>query len=386
MSKSSHRLVYLDHAAAAPLLDVVTDGHEQRCRQFFFNPHSTHQYSEACQRELIKARRRLLDLLGTDEAEAEVVWTSGGTEANNLGILGCLREQGDGTCLVEATAHMSVLNPCRAFGNTAAGRADIIPVTTEGRLQLPPGQDRGSRPVRLVALGHVNNETGVVHDLTAVRGWMRQHTPGAYLLVDALQSFGKLSIPWQAAEIDMLSIGGRKIGGPANVGALVFRRGTPLQPLFFGGDQQNSLRPGTVDTVGVLEFVDAASSCCRQMSAEKIRVEKLNTLLRKKLLEMDGGVAPVVVSPPSASPFILNVAFPGLEGAVLMRALALRNVIIATGSACSAEAAGISHVLTAMGLPRAVARGAVRISFGHGSTSDDVDALAAALAEVIQEY
>jgi len=379
-----HPTTYLDWAAAAPPRPEVLEGHAERRRASYFNPHSTHRFSEACQRQIRLAERRLLACLEIPADDAQVVWTSGGTEANNLGIFGVLWHYPGACALVETSGHKSLLQPCRA--SAARGwHVTELPVDGDGR--LAPERLSGTLPAapRLAAVCHVNNETGAQQDLPQVRRWLDSHTPGALLLADAAQSFGKLDIPWGGAKLDLLTFGARKIGGPSHVGALVLRRGTPLEPILFGGDQQDGLRAGTVDTVGILEFVAAAEVACARRGEELRRIGELNRLLRERLQTWEGP-EPLIISPQGASPYILSVAIPGYEGAIVMRALAERNVIVATGSACTAEAAGTSHVLKAMGLPQKVARATLRISFGWDTNQHDIDRLVQELTAVLAAY
>lgn len=377
-------LVYLDHAAATPVLPGIAAAHAARCREHVANPHASTRWSECSRHAIARAQARLLAVLGIGESEADVIWTSGATEALNLACLGLLGPGAVGACAVEGTAHAALLEPCRQWRREGGGCLEL-PVTADGRLdpaRMPDGAGNGA--LRLLGLCHVNNETGVIQDPVAVRRWMDRGNPDTVLVVDGAQSFAKLPIPWHAARLDLLALGGRKIGGPAGTGALVRRRGVPLKPLFFGGGQQGGLRPGTLDTVGILEFVEAAERLCAECSARAAAVGELNRQCRKGLRTLHP--CPTVISPPDASPYILSVAFARFEGAVLVRALAERGVVVAAGSACRAEAGGISHVLHAMRVPEWLARGALRVSFGPASTPADVDALLKALAAVLAEY
>lgn len=378
-------LVYLDHAAATRVHAAIIEKHTELSRQFYFNPHSTHQYSENCVRAIQQAKEQLLDMLGVGRDEAEVIWTSCGTEANNLGILGCLREMGGTpTAAVESTAHSSVLAPARAYTDEG-GKYIEIPVDEDGKLDLEALSFDGRMPPGVLALCHVNNETGVLQDLASIRNWLDSNGHDTYLIVDALQSFTKLEIDWHAAGIDMLALGGRKIGGPPHAGALVVRRGTPLKPIMFGGGQQKGYRPGTMDTVGIVEFVKAAEYSIQERDQKLESVRNVRDYLLTALGDGEFG-EPRILSPADASPYILNIALPGYEGAIVMRALAEKNIIIATGSACSAESTSTSHVLEAMQIDRRTARSALRISFSAETNTADIDRFLTGLKTVLQEF
>ena len=233
--------IYLDHAAAVPVLPEVLRAHEELCQTHFANPHATSALSNKSRFAVERAGCRLLELLSIPEGAAQVVWTSGGTEALNLGVLGFLRAGGGtGACLLDPLAHPAVSNPGAHFARDGGTTAELRLRGTELGREIPDGVL--PEPVRLVAVTQVNNEIGLEYDLPGLRDWMRHHTPQAALLVDAIQSFGKLDVPWHEADIALLGISGRKIGGPASVGALVIRRGVRLEPLLYGGGQQEGLR------------------------------------------------------------------------------------------------------------------------------------------------
>ncbi len=381
----SETLVYLDHAAATPVLPEVAARHADLCRTYFANPHGTSRQSGQCHRAALRAEQELLSLLGIPPGDAEVVWTSGGTEACNLACLGFLRGRNRATVGVAATAHHAMLDPCRQFARHEGGHTFELPVRQDGSLDLEAAERVLPRDTDLLAVCHVNNETGVRHDLQELRRWMRTVVPKSRLAVDAMQSVGKLPLPWREGGIDLLVVGGRKLGGPAGVGALVLRRGVELTPLLYGGGQQRGLRPGTVDVVGILEFVQAVGLTVQRRQETLARIAELNRALRGRLQE-DGRFPCQVLSPESASPYILSFTLPGFEGAVLMRAMAERSVVVATGSACTAESPDISHVMKAMGIDERRARGVLRVSFGQASSQADLDRFLDVLAATLQDY
>jgi len=384
LSSAVNQSVYLDCAAAMPVRREVAEAHAELCRTYVANPHATSREGALGRRAILRAERELLALLDVPQDQADVVWTSGGTEANNLALMGSAATSAAPVMAVSATAHRSLLAPCEECARRG-GRALRLPVLVDGTLDLDRCTEIVSADTRAVAVCHVNNETGALHDLDTINRWLRRSALAATFIVDACQSVGKVPIPWRTAGVDLLTFGGRKIGGPASVGALIVRRGVDLQPIMFGGGQQRGLRPGTMDTVGVLELVMALRLARGERDAEVARIGHLNSHIRQRLLS-DPELRCVVLSPESASPYILTVSFPGYEGAVLMRLLAERGVTVATGSACSAESREISHVLAAMGCDEHVARGALRISFGWHSVADHVDVFVDELIRVLGDY
>jgi cysteine desulfurase len=375
--------VYLDNAAATPPRPAFLQAWPRLAADAFYNPHATNSFSEDCMRRLQNVERQLLASLHIPETEADVIWTGGGTEANNLAILGTLAAFGDGAVAVEAAAHSSLLEPAEHL-QQAGFEYCKVPVDDAGKLVLAEGANFAN--LRLFAFCHVNNESGAVQDICEVRKFLDANAPGSLLLVDALQSFTKLDIAWGEGGIDLLSVGGRKLGGPPEIGALIVRRGVPLKPLFFGGGQQRGLRPGTLSPASILAFSVAVDAALAEREDEWARVERMNQSLRARLLAEFACESPVLLSPDDASPYIFSVAFPNYEGAILMRKLSRRGVIVGTGSACSAESAGTSHVLDAMGVDARLARGVLRISFGHANQETDVDVLLRELRDVMGDY
>ena len=368
-------MIYLDYAASGLVREEIANRYTEYCRDYSLNPHGGTVYAEACRWKIQEAERHLLQCLGIRDGEAHVVWTSGGTEALNLAIRGSFDEQG--RIFVDGAAHPAMLRPAEACGNCRK-----MAVDSNGRIMLP---DNGLSKDSLVCVCHANNESGAVQDLLSIRHQMNA-AGGGCLLVDAAQNFGKLSIPWRSAGIDLLAVSSRKIGGPSSVGALVIRNGISLKPLILGGGQQGGLRSGTVDTVGVMMFSDAAEIACAEQDVMMDKIRHLNETLWDGLkpFEKYGFVR---LSPNDGSPYIASFAFKGYEGAVLKRILAQNEgIVISTGSACSAESGELSHVFRGMGFDDATVRGALRVSFGHGSQEGDVVAFLAGLKRTLESY
>jgi cysteine desulfurase len=320
---------------------------------------------------ICRAEQRLLALLAIPRHDAKVIWTSGGTEANNLAIRGFMAANPGVVGAIESSAHDSQLaswpqhQPMTVRAN---GQIDLAPLAGLARARC------------LAGVCHVNNETGVIQDLPALRTAL----PNAILAVDAAQSFPKLPIPWHEARIDLLSLCGRKFGGPAGTAALIIRKGLSLHPILAGGGQQHGLRPGTLDTVGILEFVLAAEILHQRQDEMRKQMAALNQRLRQGLATLPRQAT--LISPETAAPHILAFSISGLEGAILARALAERGVVIGTGSACSAETGQPSHVARAMGIDLKTTRGMLRVSFGPDSTAAGIDLLLRELAAVIKNY
>lgn len=372
---------YLDYAGACPVRPEIAGEYPHLCQRYCANPHGLSKFGEFCRRAILDCERRLLSTLGIAEGEATVIWCSNATEALNLAITGFLTLH---PCrvLYDPTAHPAMLEPLKA----AAGSATILSacrVTATGKLQAEPAD---WRDCGLLCICQVNNETGVCQDLQALRQGGANAGRQPVLCVDAAQSYGKIAIPWKEAGIDLLALSARKLGGPAGMGALIIRRGLSLRGQVLGGGQQHKLRSGTVDTIGVQMFTAAAEVSCRNQAREFARLQQLNQFLRAAIAALPPGLCHLL-SPADAIPHILCLAFPGREGAIVTRWLAERkDILVGSGSACSAESAEPSHVLQAMGCSAAEARSSLRISLGYASQQEDLEAFLAALPELVTEY
>ena len=382
-------LVYLDHAASTPLHPDLQAQLAEVWRYGYLNPAAGHPAAYAMRQQLARLTAEFLAAL--DTPDARIVWTSGGTEANNLALFGTVAARcGTGPVRLVTTVaeHPSVTEPVAALARQGA-TIDHVPLKRDGALDLH-ALGRLLRPdTALVSLALVQSETGVVRDLVAVRRLLDQRAPQAVFHADAVQALAKVPLPWQAAGLDLVSLSAHKIHGPGGVGALVLRPGRTLQPQVLGGGQQDNLRSGSLDAAGIVGFC-LAYRLLREEAAFLPRVAGLNTRLRAGLARLTGRdgrlLAVDVISPPAASPFILCVALPSYEGAVVMRLLGERGVMVATGSACSADQRHPSATLLAMGHSREMAFGALRISLGQTTTAADLDTFLATLQTVLQTY
>ena len=385
----SEPVVYLDNAASTPLHPGLLASLGAVWRGGYVNPSSGHAAGHALRRNLSRLTAEFLETLGA--GEDRVIWTSGGTEANNLAIFGSLPLGGNALgfqVLSSAAEHPSIHAPLEHLAENGA-LISHTPVKSDGALDLERFATELRPETRLVSLSFVQNETGVIQDLPVIRRLIDQYAPQARFHVDGVQALGKIPIPWQEARIDLLSFSSHKVHGPGGLGGLVVRGGLELQPIIFGGGQQHNLRSGSLDGAGIAGFC-LALRLLREEGDLFDRVSGLNRQLRAGLARLTGREGrPVklkLISPASASPFILNFSLPGYEGAVLMRVLGENGVMVSTGSACSAETNSPSKVLTAMGCSRREAFGALRVSFGHQNTAADAETFLAELQQAILDY
>jgi len=373
--------LYLDYAATTPVDPAVVDAVARTLASGPGNPSSDHEAGRCAAATVESARGRVAGLIGG--RAAEIVWTSGATEADALAILGGARQQrarGRGDHVVTlATAHRAVLAPCAEL------EAEGFRVT-----RLAPDRDGALPPERLaeavtertclITLLHVNNETGVCHDIAAMGHIARR--VGALLHVDASQSAGRLPIDVGALPVDLLSLSAHKLYGPQGVGAL-WVRSRPrvrLKPLFSGGGQENGLRGGTLAVHQIVGMGEAFRLACERFQADDSSLRALSARLRRGLAGIPGLV---LNGRADGAPHIVNVSPLGVHGESLA-ALLDADLCVSAGSACSSHDREPSHVLRAMGRPDALAAAAVRLSLGRGVTERMIDAAVERLAAAVQ--
>jgi cysteine desulfurase len=377
---------YLDYAASAPLRADALAAMLPLLERPAANPSSQHGQGRAARAAVETAREQVAALVGA--APAEVVFTSGGTEADNLAVKGAvLARPPEGRHLVcSAVEHHAVLDAAAWAEADAGARVDLAPVDRLGRVELDrlapllqPGR------TALVAVMAANNEVGTGQPVAAVADLA--HAVGALLLCDAVQAAGLPGVDMARDGVDLLALASHKLGGPTGVGALVVRAGTTLRPLLHGGGQERGLRSGTLPAAAIAGFGAAAGAALADRQTDAATTL---TTLRTRLLSGLQTLAPGLQlngdpTPSGAGlPGLLSVRFPGRRAEDLLLLLDRYGVACSAGSACASGAVTPSHVLVAMGRDPAEARETVRFSLGHGSTQADVDEAVAAVGQALQ--
>jgi cysteine desulfurase len=377
---------YLDYAASAPLRAEALAAMLPLLERPAANPSSQHRQGRAARAAVETAREQVAALAGA--APAEVVFTSGGTEADNLAVKGAvLARPPEGRHLVcSAVEHHAVLDAAAWAEADAGARVDLAPVDRLGRVELDrlapllqPGR------TALVAVMAANNEVGTGQPVAAVADLA--HAAGALLLCDAVQAAGLPGVDMARDGVDLLALASHKLGGPTGVGALVVRAGTTLRPLLHGGGQERGLRSGTLPAAAIAGFGAAADAALADRQTDAATTL---TTLRTRLLSGLQTLAPDLqlngAPTPSGAglPGLLSVRFPGRRAEDLLLLLDRYGVACSAGSACASGAVAPSHVLVAMGRDPAEARETVRFSLGHGSTQADVDEAVAAVGQALQ--
>ena len=372
-------VIYLDNAATTrpdpAVVLAMTDALSER----WGNPSSVHEIGTRARRRLDEARVAVAVLAGCHDDE--VYFTSGGTEADNWALLGVLDYwRGKKSHVVTvATEHHAVLDAARTCAKQGYD-VTVLPVDHEGRLN-PEDVRRALRDdTAVVSVMHVNNELGTVQDIAAIGAVCRER--GVTFHTDAVQGYGKIPLKFPDLNADLMSISAHKIYGPKGVGALIIRRGTKLNPRFFGGSQERGLRTGTENAPGIIGFGKAAELSTKLLSKEMADMKAMRDDLEARILAQIPDVQ-VNGSREQRSPGLLNISFLGCEGEALLIALDRKGFCVSTGSACSAGAVGASHVLLGLSMNVIEAQAAIRFSFGRFNQPADVDALMNVLPAIV---
>ncbi len=387
MNAPSSAVAYLDHAATTPIYPEVIDAMTRQLARLG-NASSLHGSGRAARRVVEESRETLAAVLNA--RPSEVVFTSGGTESNNLAVKGFFwaRHRADTRrtrILSTAIEHHAVLDPLHWLATEGGAEVELLPVDAEARLNLDAlrsAVERDPASVALITVMHANNEVGTLQPIEQVAAIAASHAIPVH--TDSVQPMGQVPVDFAATGVDAMTVSGHKIGGPFGVGALLLRRDAELVSLLHGGGQERDVRSGTIDAPGIAGFAVAAEL------AVKGQPERAATLaaLREEL------IAGVLEAVPDARlngptddrrlPGNAHFSFPGCEGDSLLMLLDAQGVECSTGSACSAGVPQPSHVLLAMGRDDAAARGSLRFSLGHTSTPVDVERAVREIGPAVQ--
>jgi cysteine desulfurase len=368
------RRSYFDHNATTPIAPEVLEVHAQLLVEVFGNASSIHHHGQAARRALDEARASVASLLGCDRKE--VVFTSGGTEADNLAIQGSARQRPRSHVITTAIEHPAVLRTCERLERDGYD-VTYLPVGSSGVVD-PDDVRAGLRSdTVLISVMHANNEIGTIQPLEEIAVIARE--AGIPFHSDGVQAAGKILIDVRGLGVDLYSLSGHKMNAPKGVGALYVATGTVLDSMIQGGRHEGGLRAGTENVAGIAAFGEAARVA--QHHADGVRLAVLRDRLEQGILAaveqtFVNGSGPRI---PNTS----NICFEGIEGEAIVIALDLRGFSVSSGSACSSGAVEPSHVLTAIGLTKQQAKSSVRFSLGAQNTAEQVDALIEAVAATV---
>jgi cysteine desulfurase len=383
------RTHYLDHAATTPMVPEAYEVMAGHLRDLG-NPNSLHASGRRARRVVEESREQIAQALNC--RPSEVVFTSGGTEADNLAIKGFHWARttdlgGTPRLIVSAIEHHAVLDPAEWLHDAGEAQLRLAPVDGRGRIDLDRlAELLAETPTSLVSVMWANNEVGTLQPIADVVALAAEY--GVPVHTDAVQAVGAVPVDFAASGVDALTLTAHKIGGPYGVGALVLRTDRTVTPLVHGGGQERDIRSGTIDAPAIAGFAAALELAVKGQVEHASHVAALRDDLVRRVVEvvpdahLHGGAATPVGA--ARLPGNAHIGFPGCEGDSLLMLLDAQGIECSTGSACSAGVPQPSHVLLAMGCDETEARHSLRFSFGHSSTWDDVDAVVSAIGPAVE--
>ena len=371
-------MIYLDNAATTKAYEKCNEIINKYNSENYYNPSAMYKAGFSLQQEFNNTRENIIKILQGEE-DGKVVFTGSATEANNLAIFGCLSKK-QGTYIFSMGEHPSVYN-CAIELKARGYNVKFISLNKHGEVDLEDLKSLLEPNVCFVSLMLVNNETGAINPIKAVKQEMMKICPSALLHIDAVQGFCKIPISLRSWGADLCTISAHKIYGPKGVGALYFSKRVHLKPTTFGGGQENNLRPGTYNSAGIMALNFAVSETYKNQKTNY----DLYLILREKFLnKLDPIKNKMIINCENGVPYILSLSFDKIRGETLLHMLEQDNIIIGTGSACSASKVG-NRVLEEIGRTKSEIQGSIRISFGIYNTIEEVELAAEKLVIAVNK-
>jgi len=375
--------IYLDHAATTPVRPEVLEAMAPFYGPRFGNPSSLHRWGREARTALDEARERLAGCIGA--RADEICFTSGGTEADNIAILGAWRaRKGEGRNAIVSTPteHKAVLGAVHQAAREGAEER-LCRVTPAGVVDTASYDELTRSDVAVVSVMWINNEIGTIQPIEALATTAKAR--GALFHTDAVQAFGKVDIDARKVMFDALSLSGHKFGAPKGCGAIFVRRGTLLESLFHGGTQERGKRPGTENVAAAVGLAKAAELTCAERASETSRLRALRERLERGICERIPDAVIHGANAPARAPHIVNVSVPGTDSESMLMALDLQGIGCSAGSACQSGSSSPSHVLSAIGTQRELVNSAIRMSLGSMSDEKSVDRVIEVFAKLVDK-
>ena len=368
--------VFMDHNSTTALKPEVLDAMLPWMTQTSGNPTSRHIYGRNARDAMELARKQIAECVGVQAAQ--VVFTSGGTEANNFAIKGIAANLTPSQLLISAIEHPCVLRPAQSLA-WQQWQVNTLAVNTDGVVDLDQAATQFKQRSGLVSVMLANNETGALQPVAELAALAKAH--GALMHTDAVQAFGKLPVDMNSLGVHAMTLSSHKLGGPVGVGALILDKRVDIAPLLHGGGQERGLRSGTENVAGIVGFARACQLAMDTMETRSSHTRQLRTQLETGLNSLG---ATLFAAHADRLPNTSFFAIPNIEGETLVTALDKAGFAVASGSACSSDSTEPSHVLLAMGVDPDLARGAVRVSLGAQNSSEEIHQFLAALQQEVQ--
>ncbi|MEC0232587.1 cysteine desulfurase family protein [Paenibacillus alba] len=373
--------IYLDHAATTPVHPDVLEAMLPFYTAFFGNPSSTHSFGRATRTALNRFRDAMAKSLGC--LPAELIFTSGGTESNNMAIFGILHASKDDKkhIITSQIEHHAVLHPCERL-ESLGYEVTYLPVGPTGLIQIEDVASAIRPDTALISIMYVNNEVGTIQPIEQIGELARAKQIPFH--VDAVQALGKLPLNLHGLPVDLVSLSAHKLYGPKGAGALYVSKNTKLMPHVYGGSQERKRRAGTENVAAIAGFAKAVEVLLPQVETLQEKASELRQMMIRILEQQLGSERFTINGHKEQSvPHILNISFPGISTETLLMNLDLENVAAASGSACTSGSLEVSHVLQAMKLPENVTASAVRFSFGMGNSKEQIETTAQKIATIV---
>lgn len=372
-------MIYLDNSATTIPDESVIQSFKQVSEKYFANPSSIHELGADVERLQTKAREQAATLLQIDPSE--IIFTSGGTEGNNLAIKGvALKFQGRGNHIITTEIeHASVYETCKSLEELGF-TVTYLPVNSDGVVDVQMVRSAITNKTILISIMHVNNETGSIQPIEEIGEIAKKH-PKLFFHVDAVQALGKVPLQLHHSGIDLCTFSGHKINGLKGTGMLYIKKGTVLYPLFHGGNQEQGLRSGTENVAGNVSFVRALRLMMERKQKGYGHLQKIHQNLFNHLGKIDGVY---INSSEHGAPHIMNVSVPGLKPEVVIHALFEKGIVISTQSACSSKQSDKSRVLDASGRSSVVSSSGLRISLSYDTSEREIEIFIRTFTETIE--
>lgn len=373
-------MIYFDNNATTPLDPAVAKKMSLFLKEQFGNPSSLYPIGRAVKNIMNQERETIAKSLGS--IKTEIFFTGSGTEADNFAIRGVMDALPDkNEFILSKIEHPAVIETAN-YLNKQGITVKYVPVDSYGTVDLDYLKNIISKKTALISIMHANNELGTIQPIEDIVSLAKDK--GTLVHTDAVQSFGKIDVDVNKLGVDLLSISAHKINGPKGVGALFIKKGTPILPLIYGGQQEREMRAGTENTSGIVGFGEAVRQIQKYREKDNKKVEHLASKLKQGIEE---SIPKVKFNGHEINRIhgTLNYSFYGIEAEAILLALATKEMYVSTGSACSEDSEEVSHVLSAIGLRPEEARGTLRISLGRFNTEDDIDTFLIELPEIVHK-
>ena len=373
--------IYADHAATSPLLPVALEAMLPYLKEHFGNPSSLYGHGVKTRHAVEEARAIIADCIHA--RRDEIFFTSGGTESDNWtveGVCKALKDKGK-HIVVSSIEHHAILNTCAAL---EAGGYDVtyLPVDANGMVALSDLEKSIRDDTALISIMLANNEIGTIQDIKAMAAVAHGH--GVLFHTDAVQAIGHIPVNVKQLGVDLMSASAHKFNGPQGCGFLYVKHGTPIKPFHHGGQQETGLRAGTENVAGIVGMSVALQYHINNMRETEKRLKEMATTFKAIVSD---SIPQAVFNGDCRKrlPGNVSVSFPGLDGEALLHLLDLKGICVSTGAACNSRSTEVSHVLQAIGLPVDVAKGTLRVTFGHGNTVHDAETIANTLVSLLKK-